>query len=47
MAHFEDALDEVVPSVTEETREQYAEIEQRFKRSEPTEEQEPPAPTFQ
>ena len=34
MAHFEDALDEVNPSVTPETRERYAEIEKQFKRSE-------------
>ena len=34
MAHFEDALDEVVPSVTAETRERYEEIERQFKRSE-------------
>jgi transitional endoplasmic reticulum ATPase len=30
MDHFERALDEVSPSVTEETRERYREIEQRF-----------------
>jgi transitional endoplasmic reticulum ATPase len=34
MDHFEAALDEVGPSVTDETRERYEEIEQRFKRSE-------------
>ncbi|ESS02987.1 MAG: AAA family ATPase, CDC48 subfamily [uncultured archaeon A07HR67] len=34
MAHFENALDEVTPSVTAETRERYEEIEQRFQRSE-------------
>ncbi|SMO58116.1 CDC48 family AAA ATPase [Halorubrum cibi] len=34
MAHFEDALDEVNPSVTPETRERYAEIEKQFQRSE-------------
>ncbi|GKZ12593.1 CDC48 family AAA ATPase [Haladaptatus sp. T7] len=33
--HFEDALDEVTPSVTEETRERYAEIEERFDTAEP------------
>jgi transitional endoplasmic reticulum ATPase len=33
--HFEDALDEVTPSVTEETRERYAEIEERFDSAEP------------
>ncbi|QPV62595.1 CDC48 family AAA ATPase [Halosimplex litoreum] len=30
MEHFEDALEEVSPSVTEETRERYDEIEERF-----------------
>ncbi|KTG08677.1 AAA family ATPase [Haloprofundus marisrubri] len=30
MEHFEDALDQVGPSVTDETRQRYAEIEQRF-----------------
>ncbi|QZP37883.1 CDC48 family AAA ATPase [Halobaculum magnesiiphilum] len=39
MAHFEDALDEVSPSVTEETKERYEEIEQRFRNREPREEQ--------
>ncbi|MGM0605570.1 MAG: AAA family ATPase, partial [Halobacteriota archaeon] len=34
MAHFEEALDGVQPSVTEETRRRYDEIEQRFKQSE-------------
>jgi transitional endoplasmic reticulum ATPase len=34
MDHFEAALTEVGPSVTDETREQYEEIEQRFNRSE-------------
>jgi transitional endoplasmic reticulum ATPase len=33
MRHFEDALDEVGPSVTQETREQYEQIEQRFETS--------------
>lgn len=33
MKHFEHALDEVVPSVTEETREEYNEIEQRFQKN--------------
>ncbi|PSQ45189.1 AAA family ATPase [Halobacteriales archaeon SW_7_68_16] len=32
--HFERALDEINPSVTEETREHYAEIEERFDREE-------------
>jgi len=35
MAHFEQALDEVGPSVTEETRERYDEVEQRFRSGEP------------
>jgi transitional endoplasmic reticulum ATPase len=34
MDHFEAALDEINPSVTDETRERYEEIEQRFQRSE-------------
>ncbi|MBP1922269.1 transitional endoplasmic reticulum ATPase [Halorubrum alkaliphilum] len=34
MKHFEDALREVNPSVTPETRERYEEIERRFQRSE-------------
>ncbi|MFC4357109.1 CDC48 family AAA ATPase [Halobium salinum] len=34
MDHFEDALDEVVASVTEETKQRYEEIEERFKKSE-------------
>ncbi len=33
MDHFEAALDEVPPSVTEEARERYQEIEERFKKS--------------
>jgi transitional endoplasmic reticulum ATPase len=33
--HFEAALDEVNPSVTAETREQYEEIESRFERNDP------------
>jgi transitional endoplasmic reticulum ATPase len=33
MDHFEDALDQVQPSVTAETRERYEEIEQRFGQS--------------
>ena len=35
MAHFEHALEEVNPSVTDETREQYEKIEERFDTSEP------------
>ncbi|WP_418280705.1 CDC48 family AAA ATPase [Halorubrum sp. DTA98] len=34
MEHFEDALNEVLPSVTPETRERYEEIERQFQRSE-------------
>ncbi|MEZ3115926.1 CDC48 family AAA ATPase [Halobaculum sp. MBLA0147] len=34
-AHFDEALEEVQPSVTEETRERYEEIESRFQRNEP------------
>jgi transitional endoplasmic reticulum ATPase len=34
MAHFEDALDEVAPSVTPEAKERYERIEERFKQSE-------------
>jgi transitional endoplasmic reticulum ATPase len=34
MDHFERALDEVTPSVTQQTRERYEEIEERFKKSE-------------
>jgi transitional endoplasmic reticulum ATPase len=34
MDHFEGALEEVTPSVTDETRRRYEEIEQRFKKSE-------------
>ena len=33
MAHFEEALGEINPSVTEETRRRYDEIEQRFRRA--------------
>ena len=44
MAHFEDALGEVNPSVTPETRERYEEIEKQFKRSEVDQtDAEPPA----
>jgi transitional endoplasmic reticulum ATPase len=34
MDHFEQALDEVTPSVTQETRRRYEEIEERFKKNE-------------
>ncbi|MFB9806241.1 AAA family ATPase [Haladaptatus pallidirubidus] len=37
--HFEDALDEVTPSVTEETKERYEEIEERFDTAEPKKEE--------
>ncbi|QHS16297.1 CDC48 family AAA ATPase [Halopenitus persicus] len=48
MAHFEDALEEVVPSVTAETRDRYEEIEKRFKRSEvETEPEATPGGAFQ
>lgn len=33
--HFEEALHEVGPSVTDEVREQYEEIQERFDREEP------------
>jgi transitional endoplasmic reticulum ATPase len=33
MDHFEQALDEVTPSVTQETRRRYEEIEERFKKN--------------
>ncbi|MFC7073009.1 CDC48 family AAA ATPase [Halovenus rubra] len=35
MEHFEEALDEVSPSVTEDTRERYEEIEEQFDTEEP------------
>jgi transitional endoplasmic reticulum ATPase len=38
--HFEQAMGEVTPSVTDETRERYEEIEQRFDAGEPQEQQE-------
>ncbi|RLM50406.1 MULTISPECIES: CDC48 family AAA ATPase [unclassified Halorubrum] len=47
MAHFEDALREVNPSVTPETRERYEEIEQRFKRSEVDRDEAEPGAAFQ
>ncbi|MEF8801000.1 MAG: CDC48 family AAA ATPase [Halolamina sp.] len=47
MQHFEQALEEVVPSVTDEAREQYEEIEKRFHRSDVEREEEPIARTFQ
>ncbi|WP_324662445.1 CDC48 family AAA ATPase [Haloarcula sediminis] len=47
MDHFEHALSEVGPSVTEETREQYDEIEQRFDTAEPDLEEDKVGRTFQ
>ncbi|MFB6122233.1 MAG: CDC48 family AAA ATPase [Haloferacaceae archaeon] len=41
MDHFEEALDQVNPSVTEETRERYEQIERRFQQSEVERESEP------
>lgn len=45
--HFEQALDEVTPSVTAETRERYEEIEQRFDTGEPATEEREVGRTFQ
>jgi transitional endoplasmic reticulum ATPase len=45
--HFEQALDEVTPSVTEETRERYEEIEEHFDSAEPETEQDQLGRTFQ
>ncbi|MGM0592146.1 MAG: CDC48 family AAA ATPase [Halobacteriota archaeon] len=47
MQHFEDALEEVGPSVTDETRERYAEIEERFQKSEVEKERTEVSRTFQ
>ncbi|WP_276250525.1 CDC48 family AAA ATPase [Haloarcula rara] len=47
MDHFEHALDEVGPSVTDETRERYDEIEQRFDTAEPDLEEDKVGRTFQ
>jgi transitional endoplasmic reticulum ATPase len=47
MAHFEDALDEVVPSVTDEVRDRYDEIEKRFNTPSVEEEDEQVPRTFQ
>ena len=47
MQHFEDALNEVNPSVTAETRERYAEIEKQFKRSEVERDEGEPSAAFQ
>jgi transitional endoplasmic reticulum ATPase len=45
--HFERALDEVSPSVTQQVRERYEEIEERFDTSETVPEDEGPGRTFQ
>ena len=47
MDHFEDALNEVNPSVTPETRERYEEIEKQFKRSEVDRTEAEPGAAFQ
>ena len=47
MQHFEDALDEVNPSVTPETRERYEEIEKQFQRSEVESAETEPGTAFQ
>ncbi|SDR08666.1 CDC48 family AAA ATPase [Natronobacterium texcoconense] len=45
--HFENALEEVGPSVTTETRERYEEIEEEFQRAEPAQEADQLGRTFQ
>jgi transitional endoplasmic reticulum ATPase len=45
--HFEAALDEVVPSVDEETKERYEEIEKQFDKGEPAAEEDKVGRTFQ
>ncbi|MFC5972855.1 CDC48 family AAA ATPase [Halomarina salina] len=47
MDHFEDAMDEVRASVTEETRQQYDEIEERFNSGERPKDSEQVSRTFQ
>ncbi|KDS91211.1 ATPase AAA [Halorubrum saccharovorum] len=47
MQHFEDALNEVNPSVTPETRERYEEIEKQFRRSEVESAETEPGTAFQ
>ncbi|WP_256402507.1 CDC48 family AAA ATPase [Halorubrum salinum] len=47
MQHFEDALQEVNPSVTPETRERYEEIEKQFKRSDVDRTEAEPGAAFQ
>jgi len=46
-AHFEEALDEVSPSVTEETREHYEEVEEQFDAEEPEPDPRDVSRTFQ
>ncbi|UPV74700.1 CDC48 family AAA ATPase [Halorussus limi] len=45
--HFEQALEEVTPSVTEKTKERYEEIEEQFDTAEPAKEQDQLGRTFQ
>jgi transitional endoplasmic reticulum ATPase len=47
MAHFEQAMDEITPSVDEETRERYDEIEERFDQTEPAVDEDTVSRTFQ
>jgi transitional endoplasmic reticulum ATPase len=47
MAHFEDALEEINPSVTEDTREEYEQIEERFERNDAGLEEDTVSRTFQ
>ncbi len=44
MRHFMDALDEITPSVTNETREEYDKIEERFKKNSATQQNTADAP---
>ena len=45
--HFEQALDEVGPSVDAELRERYEELEEQFDRAEPVDNDQTPSRTFQ
>jgi transitional endoplasmic reticulum ATPase len=47
MDHFENALDEVGPSIDDETRERYDEIEERFDTAEPAVDEDTVSRTFQ
>ncbi|SDF64501.1 CDC48 family AAA ATPase [Halorientalis regularis] len=47
MGHFENALDEVGPSIDDETRERYDEIEERFDTAEPAVDEDTVSRTFQ